>query len=326
MKLNKNINNIISDLINITDTVIIYTNINNNFILEKNNSNKKIETKKFIKNNKIIKNSLNKKIKNEYRKEINKFIKILSKKLKHCNFDTLNDNIKTLKINDKNFRLLSTRTLAAYNIVSNKLILNKKDYKNYISHELLHMSSCKKINNKYICSGFEQMKLTTLKKIGTFINEGYTEIINEKYFVNTNCYLIHKSFISLLELIIGDNLMEEMYFNSDIIGLINELLKYNNSLEDIIKFIINTDIIHESIYKISIIKKIKLKKALTEVNEFLINTYYEKLKQIIKDEKTIINYMKSFVDILKNIKIDINYNIKYIKNIEEYKIKKLSIY
>jgi len=52
MKLNKKVDNIINDLINMTDTVIIYNKKSTNFILEKNNTNKKILTRDFVKNKK----------------------------------------------------------------------------------------------------------------------------------------------------------------------------------------------------------------------------------------------------------------------------------
>ena len=114
-----------------------------------------------------------------------------------------------------------------------------------------------------------------------------------------------------------------MYFNSDIVSLINELMKYNNSLDDVIKFIINTDIIHNNIYKLSILKRIKLKKALIEVNDFLIHTYYEKLKTYEKNELYL--NIELFIMALKTIELEIGCNDKYVNDINEYKEKKLKL-
>lgn len=160
---------------------------------------------------------------------------------------------------------------------------------------------------------------------GRFLDEGYTEYLNSKYFKSTECYKINKIFLKTLSIIIGEELMEQMYFNADLKGLINELMKYNNSREDVIKFIINTDIIHKNIYKLSIIKRIKLRKALLEVNKFLIHTYYERIKQCTNNENDIIFAMNLFIYSLKNIKIDIGFNDRFIKDSDEYKEKKLTL-
>jgi len=187
------------------------------------------------------------------------------------------------------------------------------------------MSTCKKINDTYILSGFDITNTNDYKRFGIFINEGYTELINERYFIYTNCYSINKLFAHLLEIIIGKENMEKMYFNSDIIGLINELMIYDNRLEEIIKFIKNTDTIHENLFKLSIIKRVKLRKALIEVNEFLIKTYYEKLKTYDNKEENIATPMNLFISVLKTIKLDIGFNDKYVKELEKYKEKKLTL-
>jgi len=323
MQKNRKINSIIRELNIITDTVIIYNNIDN-VSLEKNSTNKNIINKDFINNNKIIKENLNNKIKDIYKQEIINFINILNNKLHHCNFNILNNNINTLEISNKVPFIIGRRILAAYNPLSNILFLNKKNYKKAISHELLHMASTKKIDDDYICSGFKISKITTFKNYGTFLNEGFTEYLNSKYFIDTKCYRINKTFIEILSIIIGKELMEQLYFNSDLKGLIKELIKYNNSLEDVIKFIINTDIIHKNIYKLSIIKRLKLRKAFIETNRFLIHTYYEKIKQCTQDENEIVIAMNLFINLLENIKIDIGFNDRFIKVSDEYKEKKLT--
>lgn len=143
MQINKKINNIIEDLNNITDTVIVYKEIDN-ISLNKNNTHKQIINQDFPKNNKIIKENLNNKIKDIYRQEIIDFIDTLNNKLNHCNFENLNKNITTLDISNRLPIIVGRRILAAYNPLTNKLFLSKKNYKKAISHELLHMASVKK--------------------------------------------------------------------------------------------------------------------------------------------------------------------------------------
>ena len=324
MEKNKKIDNIINDLVNVTDMVIKYNNSDNNFIFERNNTNKIIKTKEFVTNNKILKNNINKNIKEIYRKEVINFINILEKELDHCNLENINNNLDSLSVQTfNNFKFTNKNTLAFYNIFSNKLLLINKNWKKTITHELLHMTTCKKLNNKYICCGFDIVNLRKSKKYGVFINEGYTELINNRYFTETNCYSINKVFVHLLEIIIGKDLMEKLYFNTDLVGLINELMKYNNTLEDVIKFIINTDTIHKNLFKLSIKKRIKLRKSLIEVNDFLINTYYEKVKTYAKTEEDYNIPINLFIGVLKTIKLDIGFNDKYVKELKEYKEKKL---
>lgn len=321
MELKEKINDIIKDLTNITDTIIIYNNTENNFVLEKINNNKEIKTKEFINNNKVLLDNLNKNIENTYREKIIEFIKTLDSKLNHCNFDILNNNITSIKIINKIPLLFGTSILAAYNALENKLYLKKKNYEKTIPHELLHVASSKKLDS-YICSGFRYTNIKKLESFGTFINEGFTEYLNNEYFNYTDYYKINKTFTEIISIIIGKDLMEKMYFNADLVGLINEFIKYNNSLEDVIKFIINTDIIHKNLFKLSINKRIKLKKALLEVNKFLIHTYHEKVKIYAKDEYEIDFAMKIFISLLKTIKLDIGFNDR---NIKEYKEKKLTL-
>ena len=228
-----------------------------------------------------------------------------------------------MEVEKKNLSIYGRGILAGYNVKTNKLFICKKTQLKNLPHELLHMASRKKISDKYYCCGFDITNLKKYKKYGVFINESYTELLNEKYFYESNCYTINKTYANLLEIIIGKELIEKMYFNSDLVGLINELMKYNNSLEEVVKFIINTDIIHENLFKLSIIKRIKLRNALIKTNDFLIKTYYEKVKSYTKNEEDINIAMKLFISVLKTIKIDIGFNDKYLKNIEKYKEKKL---
>lgn len=131
---------------------------------------------------------------------------------------------------------------------------------------------------------------------------------------------IVEHFNNIINIIIGKGETKQIKLNT----LINELKKYKNSKDDIIKFFINIKLIEKYSFKLSIIKRIKLKKALIEVNNFLIHTYYEKIKQYTKNENDIIIAMNLFINLLGNIKLDIGFNDSNIKNIE-YKEKKLTL-
>lgn len=304
--INKNIN-----------SIIVYNELDKNFILEKNHKNKKIETKTFLKTHKILKNNLNKKIEEEYRKIINNFFNKLSRKLPHCNFDNLNNNISSLKIRlSKNYRKY---VVGSYYPMRNRIKIREKNDKSTFYHELLHMASRKYINKHCIISGFKYSDFNKNLFFGNFINEGYTEYLNTKYFsINNICYKSNISIVIILEKIIGKELMEKMYFNADVIGLINELMKYDNTLDSVIEFIINTDYIHKNQYTLNPIKKLKLKSINEKVNVFLVKTYRTKLKRIREnnEEFKITHYRTSGENIL-NLVSDNKLYISFFEKLTE---------
>ena len=101
--------------------------------------------------------------------------------------------------------------------------INKKSK----THELIHLAVTRYDEiNKTFYTGFDH------HGIGKAMNEGYTCLLDERYFtdddiVEENFMYEFLKFISyLLELFIGQDKMEILYCNSDLKGLIRELEKY----------------------------------------------------------------------------------------------------
>lgn len=307
----KNINRLIDNI-----PVIIYNKVNTNYKLVKENNYNEIINKNFIKENK--------KIKGKFKEYLNIFTNILNEDLKNCNFNNFNNNIKELNILEKYSEYKGFIKYASYYTKDNKIEIYNKKIEQSIFHELLHMASTKQINNKLILSGFSIIDFKSLKKYGVFLNEGYTEYLNSKYFGIANTYKTQIEFLKMIEKIIGGDLMQQMYFNADLKGLINELLKYNNTKKEVLEFILNTDIIHKYRFSLSPLKRLKLKRACIKVNEFLINSYNNKLIKEMKNHKSIITESTKFMNDLISIQIDFKSNYYYIREMNNYHEKEIN--
>lgn len=172
----------------------------------------------------------------KYNEMVIKFSKKLEDKCSHCNLSSFYDNMKTLEVYDKTNNSVSlmlklSKSLGGYSIIKNKIFLmNLKSYDEYetvLNHELLHLSGRKKTGNIYF-HGFAQLDTETNKSYGTGLNEGYTELLNQRYFSknDTQSYKRERECCEEIEKIVGQKKMEQLYFESDLYGLIEELSKY----------------------------------------------------------------------------------------------------
>lgn len=295
--------------------IINYNEINKNYKLQKSNNNIKIINNKFIENNKNIKE--------KFKYYLNTFVSNSQNYLKHCNFDNFNTNIKELKIIEKYYTTKGFLTFASYFTKDNKIELYNKNFSRNIYHELLHMASTKKINDKLILTGFSIIDFTKLKKYGIFINEGYTEYLSEKYFYGGNVYKTQIGFIKQIEKIVGEKQMEQMYLKADLKGLINELIKYQNTKEDVLEFILNTDIIHKYRYSLTPLKRLKLKRACIKVNAFLVKSYYVKLLNENKKSNQVLKELTNYMNELVDIDIDFKTNYYYMEEAKNYYDKEI---
>lgn len=173
----------------------------------------------------------------------NLLIKVLSNNL--INSYEIKDNISKLK-------MILNGTAGTVSYDSKKELFEyylgfnfKSIQKNVPFHELFHLSSIyKKIGNKTIC-GFRLPN-----GFGRMLNEGYTEHLTRKYFLNNSNeiktaslnYYISENISSILEEIIGFEYMEKCYLNADINGLILLMNKYISN-EESYDLIYNLDII-----------------------------------------------------------------------------------
>lgn len=154
----------------------------------------------------------------------------------HCDISSFYRNIKDLVITEEKStiittikRLLGRNNEGCYYPESNEIaLMSDNNGRDVAFHELLHLASSKVTPEDIIFTGFCQGKDLGEIITGECINEGYTEYLNCKYFIQRDSiyYDDDKIIARGIEDIIGSSKMEELYFNSDLKGLINELSKY----------------------------------------------------------------------------------------------------
>lgn len=221
--------------------------------------NKSIELKYFNINNKRYKLSrlydfkfaetktLDKKFNKQVETAINNFLKVLLSNFKEEDIPLLFSNLNTLSV--KKYKLndyIFLNNLGAYYRSNVNIIVIRKNKLNVIYHELFHMaSSFYNKENQMIFSGFEQNSLFK-KGIGKALNEGYTQLLTERYFSEQieKVYNIEKSFAQIIEMIVGKEKMKSLYFKVDLPGLINELQNYCDN-DEIIKLLNDIDTLGE---------------------------------------------------------------------------------
>ena len=231
-------------------------------------------------------------VKQKFGAEIINFCSIISNNVQNDNLGLFYNNINNLATYTLDFRItnfLFDKSLHAYYMPEdNKIVAKKYDYNLAIDHELFHMSSSYYDKNKLIWfSGFSQ-KAFKRNTIGVGINEGYTQLLTERYFGNNKklleSYTFEKKISKKLELIIGKLKMESLYFKADLYNLVEQLKQYNEE-SNIINFINDVDFLSKHIskgYRLPMDKSIIASK-LRSVNSFLLKSYLKKLDIELKN-------------------------------------------
>lgn len=151
-------------------------------------------------------------------------------------------NLRSVKIEDSvTFRefiynLLSTQGVSGsyysgYNLI--KLIKNKK---HVLSHEFLHMASTSTMNRSlcgFSVMGYDTMHQTT-DYFGTGLNEGYTELLNGRFFNDGKIYSYpyNVQIVKLIECFFDDyKEMESAYFHNNIDAVYKAFCKYGTREE-----------------------------------------------------------------------------------------------
>ena len=129
-------------------------------------------------------------------------------------------------------------------------------------HELLHVASS---DFSYSASGFH-ICLECGESLGEGLNEGYTELLNKRFFdKKSKSYIRLQKLAELIELFYENK--EDMvtdYFNADIFGLVGELLK-SMTLEEAIDIIVDIDDFLNS--NLNTIDYLKLKQKILKLYE-----------------------------------------------------------
>lgn len=210
--------------------------------------------------------------------------------------DTLYYNLQTLNIEKSKIK-----GMTAYYILSRtENILGYEETKK-LYHEILHIaSSALDYINSVLYSGFSYTNLDKNKTYGEGLNEGYVELLmsrdvyEDKMITEHNdelmtyempIYAYVQALARQLEIIVGKDELEDMFFKNGFIRLKEFLLKYSDE-KSIIKFFRDCDIAAiASEYENS-----KLNKKTLEAQEFLFNICKEFMPEkltLLEKEKII---------------------------------------
>ena len=219
----------------------------------------------------------------ELRDIINNFVNVVLTNFNSVDLYNFYNNINSYKCDTKINKKKSFFIMgvcASYNIEDNEIEFGPGDYKNCINHELFHMASSKN-DGIYSYSGFHFINYNSrIKSTGVGINEGYTQLLAEKYFNESefvsNVYQYMVIISKYLENIVGKEKMQSLYMRSDLFGLINELKKYRSE-EEIMRFLTDTDFLINN-YPLRdinyiITKERKIRSSIGRVDDFIVETY-----------------------------------------------------
>ena len=209
----------------------------------------------------------------------------IERELRSKDLSAYHNNIKNLKITnkldffDKNFRLNKMIYISLYYPKENKIYVSDRCDQYSLSHEMLHLSSTR-VEGNNIFTGFNQ--ITHGRTYGVGLNEGYTELLTSRYFsdkMSHSSYLIEQAYAGITEMLVGRYKMEDLYFKSDLNGLVNALTSYY-SFNDVTKYIKSIDIISKaSNFGESSVDRKTLDYAMLFANTFAMNALEEKIRR-----------------------------------------------
>jgi len=269
---------------------------------------KKYEECFIFDSNLIIAKINNLKIKNNFSDE--QLIPLLEK-LKQC---VLKSDLKIIYSKLENLKIKYQKTLrfigikGEYSVKENELRYSSLDS---FGHELLHIASSIYDEESDIkLSGFRQFNEKVA--IGTFLNEGYTELLASRIFYDNKILQYEKSvrIAEILECFFDDPKdMMHLYFNCNLPGFIKHMEKYT-SRNEIINLILEIDKIEFHSNLIGPFKNIdyirlqlKLYKLFVSKNND--SKKLKKLRQIINKDKLILLLLDKQMKLCRKVTNDI---------------------
>lgn len=192
-----------------------------------------------------------------------------------CELNNLRKNIRSLKVNLL-FNYKDFDFSGLYDIVDNIVYINYERLNFAIYHELFHMAS--RSSEEDNRTGFlKNITSDSIKYLG--INEGYTDLLAERYFKEKGFYDIEKNISFLIEKIAGMKNMEMLYFRNNVDGLVSLLSNYSDE-KDVLLFLDDFDYIHNHIDEE---EKDLLNTKLFFVGEYLLKAFYLRQKNRLED-------------------------------------------
>ena len=218
-------------------------------------------------------------------------------------------NIGSLKINRLHFQLGDFidigRFSGRYDSNTNTIKMNANStHVLSIFHELFHLAS-NNMNSRNI--GFSFLDRYGIQS-GRSLNEGYTDLLTERYFSQigyTKVYDIESIYASLIERIVGMDKMVECYLKADMKSLALELQKYQD-INTIYQFVKSLDNIDDNRSRIETYNRY------TSMAYFLIQTYIR--KKILYNENIFDRRVKDdIINFINQIPGTISYDNQVIK-------------
>lgn len=304
--------------------VKFYINEKKHYILDKNlNTTKnlinKIKILSEVKSYDILKDEY-------YGPKIYTFVEYLINQ--NVNITHMCNNLKSLNIEvieEKNFPYKNV--LAYYNSTRNKIVFNGTFNESTLYHELFHVASIYYSEDKTLLFGGFSYDNSSIERFrfGTGINEGYIDKLANEFFSDNRIYSYEQLIAEKLEKLVGKEELKKLYFEADLLGLINILESYEKR-DTIYEFIKNVDYIYNinegNIEYNDNLKSIAEKK-LVDINQFLANCF---IKKYMNDSncfyKNKFELLKSLFDLPNAIKSGL-YDVTFTINNMEMRQKVL---
>lgn len=221
----------------------------------------------------------------QMRKNIIEFQNVLTKNFPITTLNIFYNNINNLKINFSKSSATKKKETGWYLSEDNHITIIKPSS---IFHELFHMSSTIYDQEKNIIfSGFEQIQYDPetddYLRIGSGLNEGYTELLNQRFFgmkYHLNAaYVFEMTVAEKLEAIIGQKKMSTLYLTANLKGLIDELSKYTSE-NKIKKFITEMDFMRNHRQEQFFIRNNMIEFSIENIYRFLIECHHNKMNEL----------------------------------------------
>lgn len=225
----------------------------------------------------------------EYKLYIKEFVKKTSA---NFNFNNPNEKLETLTIKLKTVlqTLLFPTSEAEYNSLNNKIYVGK-NIDDSIYHELFHVFTTYKKNILSTVSGFNYTNIHT--DIARSLNEGYTDLLANRYFDSVVSYMIEANIARKTEIILSEKNMENFYASNNLYAIIKFLSKFSSE-EEAIAFISSTDKL--SIYRNNIKKSLQIMNILSN---YLVDVYVNVLVEFYSRGKFDKEDINIFLSIFK---------------------------
>ena len=219
------------------------------------------------------------------------------------------NNLETLKVKKiRPYKGICYDAAAQYNMTENVIeLITLNRYKTFIDHELLHMASTIKDENGNIYSGFIQLRGEN--GIGYGIDEGYTALLDDRYFLNRTeekktlnkkTYCLVKYLAGMVEEFVGKEDMEDLYFEANLFELVDFLSSYT-SLDEAGQFIHNIDIILTTYEQARFKRRFLCLKKFAECNLFMAEAWYARVTQGYIDGKLTKDEYKACLEDIKRM-------------------------